>query len=224
MANTSNGGASRQKTKRLVGLALFTAIVVILQVIATFVKLGPFAITLTLIPIVVGAALYGPGAGAYLGGVFGVVVLIACITGADPGGAILWSANPFLTAVLCLVKGILAGLASGLLYTGVGKKRLLLGFPISDIQPPELSEKLAKRRSYTGVVLAAVASPIVNTGIFLIAMYLFFFDTLVSWAGGTPLVSYVFIGLAGVNFLVELLINIVLCPVVARIIKLGHSI
>lgn len=218
MANSSNGGVSREKTKRLVGLALFTAIIVVLQVIATFVRFGPFSITLTLIPIVVGAALYGAGAGAYLGGVFGVVVLIACITGADAGGFILWSANPLLTAVLCLAKGILAGGVAGLLFTAVAKQRA------SHSAHPEKARVTSSGHMYLGVVLAAVAAPIVNTGIFLLGMVFFFNDILITWAGGTPLISYVIIGLTGVNFLIELIINIVLCPVVARIIKLGKSI
>ena len=52
-----------------------TAIVVVLQLVASaLVKLGVFAPTLTLAPILIGAAIYGPKAGAYLGGVFGVVV------------------------------------------------------------------------------------------------------------------------------------------------------
>lgn len=102
-----------EKTRRLTGLALMTAIIVVLQVVASFVKFGPFTITLALAPILIGAALYGPKAGACLGGVFGAVVLLACILGWDPGGAILWNANPFLTALVCLGKGILAGLAAG---------------------------------------------------------------------------------------------------------------
>mgnify|MGYP000475408480 CR=1 FL=1 len=92
-----------EKTRRLTGLALMTAIIVVLQVVASFVKFGPFTITLALAPILIGAALYGPKAGACLGGVFGAVVLLACILGWDPGGAILWNANPFLTALVCLV-------------------------------------------------------------------------------------------------------------------------
>lgn len=107
-----------EKTRRLTGLALMTAIIVVLQVVASFVKFGPFTITLALAPILIGAALYGPKAGACLGGVFGAVVLLACILGWDPGGAILWNANPFLTALVCLGKGILAGLAAGLGLSG----------------------------------------------------------------------------------------------------------
>ena len=70
--NNSNG-----KTRRLAGLALFTAIVVVLQLLGSFIKVGPFAVSLVLIPIVVGAAVYGVSAGAWLGFVFGVVVTIA---------------------------------------------------------------------------------------------------------------------------------------------------
>ena len=58
------------KTQRMVGLAIFTAIIIVLQLVSTFIKFGPFSITLAMIPIVVGAAVYGAGAGAYLGGVF----------------------------------------------------------------------------------------------------------------------------------------------------------
>ena len=108
-----------EKTRRLTGLALMTAIVVVLQVVASFVKFGPFTITLALAPILIGAALYGPKAGACLGGVFGAVVLLACILGWDMGGNVLWNANPFLTALVCLGKGILAGLAAGLVYRAI---------------------------------------------------------------------------------------------------------
>ena len=90
------------KTQRMVGLAIFTAIIIVLQLVSTFIKFGPFSITLAMIPIVVGAAVYGAGAGAYLGGVFSVVVLICCVTGADPGGAVVWNANPFLCIVVCI--------------------------------------------------------------------------------------------------------------------------
>ena len=190
------------KTKGLVGMSIFTALVVVLTVIATFVKFGPFSITLALAPIVVGAAVYGPKSGAWLGGVFGFVVLLMCIFGADVGGAILWNVNPFATAVLCIVKGAAAGWAAGLVYHALSKKSVTLG-----------------------VVLAAVCSPIVNTGIFCLAMATLYQATLAEWAAaaGSNVVSFVFLGLIGVNFLVELLVNVVLTPVIARIVKVGRK-
>ena len=90
---------------RMVGLSVLTAIIIVLQVLTTFFPTKPFAITLALIPIVVGAAIYGAGAGAYLGFVFSVVVVFMCIFGFDAGGAMVWNANPFLCVILCLLKG-----------------------------------------------------------------------------------------------------------------------
>ena len=84
------------KTQRLTGLALMTGIIIVLQIVASFIKFGPFTITLALAPIIIGAALYGAGAGAYLGGVFGVVVFIACAAGWDFGGNILFTARPLV--------------------------------------------------------------------------------------------------------------------------------
>ena len=176
------------KTQRMVGLAIFTAIIIVLQLVSTFIKFGPFSITLAMIPIVVGAAVYGVGAGAYLGGVFSVVVLICCVTGADPGGAVVWNANPFLCIVVCMVKGMAAGL-------------------------------IAPKSVLGGTVAAAVLSPIVNTGIFYLGLALFFRPVLLSWTGETDVLYNIIVGLLGVNFLVELGVNVVLSPIVVRILK-----
>lgn len=186
-----------EKTRRLTGLALLTAIIVVLQIVASFIKFGPFSITLALAPIIIGAALYGPKAGAYLGGVFGVVVLIACILGWDQGGSVLWNANPFLTAVVCLAKGILAGLCAGAIYQAISKG------PLAPI---------------VGAIAAGIVSPVVNTGLFCLCLTLLFHDILVAWAGGTDIVYYIIFGLTGINFLLELVINLVLSTVIVRVV------
>lgn len=186
-----------EKTRRLTGLALLTAIIVVLQIVASFIKFGPFSITLALAPIIIGAALYGPKAGAYLGGVFGVVVLIACILGWDQGGSILWNANPFLTAVICLAKGILAGLCAGAVYQAISKG------PMAPL---------------VGAIAAGVVSPVVNTGLFCLCLTLLFHDILVSWAGGTDIMYYIIFVLTGINFILELVINLVLSTVIVRVV------
>ena len=189
-----------EKTRRLTGLALLTAIVAVLQVVASFIKFGPFTITLALAPILIGAALYGPKAGAYLGGVFGLVVLIACILGWDPGGSTLWNANPFLTACICLVKGIAAGVAAGAVYRAiVGGSR-------------------AHGRMMTGSIVAGVVSPLVNTGLFVLALTLLFHDILVTWAAGSELIYYIVFVLTGINFVLELVLNLVLSTVIVRVV------
>ena len=64
------------KIKRMVGIALLMALVVVMQFLSGIIPpVGGFSISLVLIPIVLGAAVYGPGAGALLGATFGTVVV-----------------------------------------------------------------------------------------------------------------------------------------------------
>lgn len=194
MTNTGKKTTS-DKTMRMVGLSVLTAIIIVLQVLTTFFPTKPFAITLALIPIVVGAAIYGAGAGAYLGFVFSVVVVFMCIFGFDAGGAMVWNANPFLCVILCLLKGTAAGFAAGLVYNA-----------------------LSKANSIVATVAAAFITPIVNTGIFILGMLLFFKDVLNVWSGGTDVIYYALILMTGVNFLVELGVNMLVSPIIVRII------
>lgn len=181
------------KTSKVVGLGLFTAIVVVLQLLGSFIKFGPFSITLVLAPIVIGAALYGIGAGAYLGLVFGATVLIS------GDAAAFLTINPIGTVIIVLLKGMLAGLAAGLVYS-----------------------LISKASSLAGVIVAGVVCPIVNTGIFLVGCYIFFQEWLVAVFGTTGFVTVV-AGLVGVNFLVELGINMVLSTAIVKIINLGKK-
>ena len=196
-----------EKTRRLTGLALMTAIIVVLQVVASFVKFGPFTITLALAPILIGAALYGPKAGACLGGVFGAVVLLACILGWDPGGAILWNANPFLTALVCLGKGILAGLAAGLVYRAI-------------------ASGAANPTAAVVCWAAGIVSPVVNTGLFLLGLFFLFPTYLEAWAtgAGQTVITYMIFTMVSINFVLELLINLVLSTVIVRVVSArSHS-
>ena len=187
-----------EKTRRMVGLSILTALVVVLSLLSLVVKIGPFNITLTLVPIVIGAALYGTRASAWLGGVFGFVVVITCITAFDQGGAVLWSVSPILTALVCMVKGIAAGACAGLVYNAVSRKSVS-----------------------GGVLSAAVVSPVVNTGLFIVALVVLFEPTLIEWAGlaGKNVVTYILTVLVGINFIIELALNLVLSSVIVRLIK-----
>jgi uncharacterized membrane protein len=183
---------------RMVGSAILVALVVVLQIVASFIKFGPFSITLALVPIIIGAVMYGSRTGAVLGGAFGVVVLIMCINGVDIGGHMLWGVNPAATAILCILKGVAAGWGAGLVYAS-----------------------LSKNSKFIGIFSAALICPVINTGIFLAAMPLLFRETLIMWAGDTPLLYYTLVGLTGINFIIELGVNIVLSPTVLRIIAIA---
>lgn len=196
-----NNGKQNGGTRKMAGLAIFTAIIVVLQVLCTFVRFGPFSITLALAPIIIGTAMYGKGAGAYLGGVFGAVVLVTGLLGWDGGTVmLLMGINPLGCVLVCLLKGVAAGFFAGLCY-----------------------ELIAKKNDKLGVLISGVVCPVVNTGLFIVGMLVFFFDTLSGWAGGQNLLLYIIVGLTGVNFLVELAVNIVLSSGITRIIRAGKK-
>lgn len=180
-----------EKTKALVGTSILTAIVIVLQSLSIGIRFGTFCITLVLIPIVVGAAIYGWKTGAWLGFVFGVVVLL---TDAQAFLAI----NIPGTIITCVLKGVLAGLCAGLVY-----------------------QLIEKSNRWLAAIVAAVVSPIVNTGIFLLGCMLFFMDTISQWAEGAGFASagtYMIVGLVGFNFLIEMGVNIILSSVIIRIL------
>lgn len=183
----------KTKTQKVVGMGLFTAIIVALQMLASAIKFGPFSITLVLAPIVIGAALYGIGAGAWLGLTFGVTVLIS------GDAAAFLTINPIGTVLTVIAKGMIAGIVAAVIYKAIEKKNKTVA-----------------------VVAAGIACPIVNTGIFLIGCYLFFREWLIAVFGTTGFAT-VITGLVSVNFAVELGINMLLASVIVRIIDLGKK-
>ena len=85
---------------------------------------------------------------------------------------------------------------------------------------------LEKRNRVLAVFGSAIICPVVNTGIFLLGCKFFFLETVAGWAalyGYEDVASYMFLGLAGINFLIELAVNIVLGPVIVRLIKIGKK-
>ncbi len=194
MIKTQN---KRTSTETLVLAALMTALVVILQFLGAFVRLGPFQCSLVLMPIVIGAAKCGPKIGAWLGFVFGMVVLL------NGDAAAFLTVNAIGTVITVLAKGTLCGLCAGLVY-----------------------DLLKSKNTYVAVFVAAIVCPVVNTGVFLIGGFLFFFKTIEAWGlamGFANAIEYMFLGLVGGNFLFELITNIVLCPAIVRVLNLGKK-
>ena len=196
-----NIGNKKGGTRRLTGLAIFTALIIVLQVLCTFVRFGPFSITLALAPMIIGAAMYGRRAGAYLGLVFGLVVLITGLFGWDGGVVMLLLSRSVIGCVLiCTVKGAAAGWAAGLIY-----------------------ELISKKSDLGAVITAGIICPIVNTGLFIAGMMVFYMSVLEDWAGGDALLYYIIFGLTGINFLIELAVNMVLASGITRIIHAGKN-
>jgi len=206
---TNQNKMNKESIKKMTTIAILSAIIVVLQIFCTALTAitGFVPITLALVPILVGAALYGKKAGAFLGTVFGIIVLCIdptahLLIGLDKGNTFL---NIILTIILCVGKGAAAGFVSGLMY-----------------------EIFSKKSRPAGVIAAGVLSPVVNTGIFISGMLVFFNSTINEWQVGfaqqnadkpATMFAYIIFGLCGVNFLIELLVNSILVPAIVRIIN-----
>ena len=180
----------KMDVKKLVGIALLIAIVVVLQLLGQFIKLGPVSITLVLLPIVVGSAVYGPGAGAILGLAFGLVVLL------QPDTAFFYGMSVLGTVITVLVKGTLCGWLAGVTYRALAKKNMLLG-------------------AFT----SAIICPIVNTAIFFAGCCIFFLKPLEA-TGIENVPFYVITVFIGFNFIAEFLTNILCCPIIVRLLHI----
>jgi uncharacterized membrane protein len=185
---------TKAQTQKVALGAIFAAIVILLQFVGSAIRLGPFSITLVLVPIVLGSALCGFKIGGFLGLVFGAVVLIS-----GDAAAFLAVSVPG-TVITVLLKGILCGLVAGLVYNA-----------------------LKNKNQYLAVSLSAIVCPLVNTGVFLLGCFAFFMETVAEWGaslGFENTGAYMIYGLVGVNFLIEIAVNIILAPVILRILKI----
>lgn len=182
-------------TYKLTSLAMLTALVAILSYIGSFIRLSPqVTVSLTLVPIVIGAVLFGMGGGSWLGLVSALVILLS----GQAAGFMITPAMTVATVVVVIAKGTLCGLVAALCY------RLF-----------------AAKHRYLGVILAAVSCPVVNTGIYLIGCVTVFLPTVQSWVPeASTFLNYMIFGMGLINFPFELLFNIILCPVIYRLIKL----
>ena len=191
----SNTEKRKAQTKVLVLGAVMTALVIILQAIGSFTTFfGPFSSAVALIPIIIGAAMCGTFVGAWLGFVFGMVVLM---TG---GAALFWAFSVPGAIITVLVKGIGCGFMAGLVY-----------------------KLLSRFNCYVAALGAAIVCPITNTALFLLGCYTFFMpyaekiaEQLEMDISGMAL----FWALAMGNFLLEVLSCVVLSPVVVRILNI----
>lgn len=195
-----------QKIRQMVLLAVLTAMVMVLQLAGNYVRLPIMGTTvsLVLIPIALGAMLLGPAAGAWLGLVFGAVVYIQCgVMGMDAFTAFLFNAHPIVTLLICVVKSTLAGFLAGLVY-----------------------KLLKNKNEIWAVFLAAAVTPIVNTGVFIIGCFAIlstiesFIAVNQEFFGDVSGVYFLFIVCAGINFVFEFILNMVMAPAIERIIHI----
>ena len=180
----------KQKAIRKIALVgLLTALATALS----FIKIPIIgaSITLVLPVVVIGSAICGPLVGAWL------TVIPNVIAFSEAG--IFLAYSPIGCVATLLLKGLLAGFVSGVVYKALSKKH-----PIG------------------AVACSAVVAPVINSGVFVLGCFIFIWDQLVSLAGENGVgIGMLLFGLAGLNFIIELILNVILCPSILRIIQLA---
>ena len=186
--------------KRLTGMAVLLALVVVLQSVGGSIAIGVVQLNFTLIPIVLGAIMYGALVGGFLGLACGIVVLIQVIMGLAPFYTVIWTNTPVIAALTCVVKTTVAGLISGWLFGLIKKKN-----------------------KHVAVFVASGAVPVINTGLFIIGC-LFMNKSITAFQqsiGDTSanILVFILVGLVTFNFFIEFAINLLLSPALYRAIN-----
>lgn len=185
--------------KKIAYLAVLVALVVILQLWGSAIPIGPAGLNLSfvLVPITLGAIMLGPICGMILGFVFGFVVLMTGVTGANFFTAYVFNDSPVFTVLTCILKGVAAGFVGGLLF-----------------------KVLSKKNKYVAVFVASISVPLVNTGLFILGALCMsgaiktFANSYMPDVAGKNIVYIIIIGLVTVNFFIELAINLVCAPAI----------
>lgn len=185
----------------LVQLALLTAVIMALHFSGVAIPAFGTKISLVLIPIALGAMLLGPVAGAILGFVYGATVFVTLgVMHMDLFTGFLFDNTPVAAALICTIKTTAAGFVAGFVYRMLVKKNILLA-----------------------VFVTAALVPTMNTGIFVLGCFIIM-DTIngyIAWQGlGVSAIYFVMIGCAGINYLLELAINLIFSPALERLVRL----
>ena len=187
-----------EKTRRLAVNGLLSAVICIISFLP--IRTLGLEITLSMVPVAIGACLYGPASGAVLGGVFGIVSLVQCF-GYSPFGAALLGMNFVYTAIICIPTRILAGWLSGLAAKGIGKV-------------------LRDKTRLVSMAVGSILAPVLNTLFFMSALCVFFYGSeyiqgFAQTLGSTSVVSFVFL-FVGINGLVEIVAGFLLALPVSK--------
>lgn len=180
--------------KRLTGMSVLLALVIVLQAFGGTIMLGAVQLNFTLLPIVLGAILYGPIVGVFLGFACGAVVLVQVIMGGNPFYTTIWTYDPVVTTFTCIVKTTAAGWLAGWAY-GV----------------------IEKKNKQTAVFVAAGLVPVVNTVLFILGCLLMT-DSVYVMAGTQNVLVFILVGLVTFNFFIEFALNLLCAPALHRVI------
>lgn len=186
------------KNKHLLAMVKLAMLVALLMIFCFtpigFLKIGIVEITFNMIPVVIGAIVIGPAAGAFLGALFGAASFWQCF-GQSTFGTLLFGVNPFFTVLICFVPRILAGLLPGLIFRAMTKKK----------------------DNIAAYFVSAAVGSLTNTVLFVGGFCLLFKDTMLGMANDNGLSPLAFIATAFLlNAAVELVANTAIVAAVSK--------
>ena len=178
--------------RRITGVAILLAVLIVLQTIGNYLAPLGISVNLALIPIAVGALVYGPLAGAFLGLCNGAMVLAAPSTIST-----FYNYAPIGTVFTCLLKCTIAGLVSGLIFKLMKEKHLK-----------------------TGAIISSVLIPVINTGLYVTFCLTIMRKAVEQWSTGGNIISGIFSIPLLINFVIELALMVALTPAIIKIYKI----
>ena len=112
--------------KNIATIGVLMALVIVLQMFCGSINIANLiTLNFSLIPIVLGAIVLGPVAGALLGFANGIVILIQVILTPSGFYYIIWTYSPVITTLICIVKTTVAGFVGGIVFRLISKKNTL---------------------------------------------------------------------------------------------------
>lgn len=180
-------------TKNIVYLAILITLLVVLNLLSTVFKIIT-NVNLTLIPIVLGALTLGMRGGLILGGISGIMTFVFGVVGVDPFTYILFVNQPILTFLTCTVKTTAAGVLGGLTYN-----------------------VLMKKNKYVATFVASAVVPVVNTAVFILGALTMYNTIATNFS--QDVLYFLVITCAGVNFLIEFAVNLVVAPAIYTVVN-----
>lgn len=180
--------------RNIATLGILLALVIVLQAFGGSFSIGLVTLNFSLIPIVLGALVLGPAAGALLGLANGIVVLVQVIIAPAGFYFFIWTYSPAVTTLICLLKTTVAGFAGGLIFRLVSRKN-----------------------TYAATFVASASVPVINTALFVLGCLCMpgtinAFQDSIGGYNGMNIFVFICVVLVTFNFFIELAINLIVSP------------
>ena len=185
-----------KKTKNLVLLAVFSALIVLMTVVpfTGYISYGAIEITTLHIVVILCAILLGVRSGAIIGGVWG----LTCIARA----AVFAASSPvfeiFLNPLVSFVPRVLVGVVAAAVFA--------------------LLKNKARLGDTAAAVISAICGTLTNTVLVLTAMF-FLGDSYKGFQDISALLKNIWLTMIGINGIIELLCAVIVVPAVYRVLS-----